>query len=199
MGTGEGEATRLTVANSSSQERRIDLVDADLETMGCVLEFLYTGDYFPHQLPNTQDLESDPSIPKLDETGDQLLKHARVYTLAETFVLPALRSLAFSKIHCVDSTSKGEIAYARYVYAHTNKDDHTIRAPVAKYWATQSLNLRTEAEVDPEFKQLCLDLPQFGYDVLSMFISHHVTYLYFLFCFGSEELTMADSPQQHVF
>lgn len=65
----------------------------------------------------------------------------------------------------MNSTAKGEIAYARYVYAHTHKDDTTIRAPVANFWATRSHTLRAEAE--DEFRSMCLEFPQFGYDVLS--------------------------------
>lgn len=146
-------------------ERRIDLIDEDLDAVGCFLEFLYTGDYFPRKIPGSRDLERDPHTPAVDETGDQLLKHARVYTLAETLNLPQLKSLASSKIHCVNSTAKGEIAYARYVYAHTHKDDNTIRAPVANFWATRSHTLRAEAE--DEFRSMCLEFPQFGYDVLT--------------------------------
>ncbi|KUJ19125.1 uncharacterized protein LY89DRAFT_683060, partial [Mollisia scopiformis] len=146
-------------------ERRIDLIDEDLDAVGCFLEFLYTGDYFPRKIAGTKDLERDPATPTVDETGDQLLKHARVYTLAETLTLPTLKNLASSKIHCVNSTAKGEIAYARYVYAHTHKDDTAIRAPVANFWATRSHTLRSEAEV--EFRQMCLEFPQFAYDVLT--------------------------------
>lgn len=126
---------------------------------------MYTGDYFPRKIPGQRALEADPSVPKIDESGDQLLKHARVYTLAEKFQVPNLRTLASSKIHCVNSTAKGEIAYARYVYAYTSEADTTIRAPVANFWANRSHTLRAEAE--PEFKSLCLEYPQFGYDVLS--------------------------------
>ncbi|KAG0647656.1 hypothetical protein D0Z07_6778 [Hyphodiscus hymeniophilus] len=146
-------------------ERRIDLIDEDLDAVGCFLEFLYTGDYFPRKLPRSRELERDLSLPSVDETGDQLLKHARVYTLGETLNLPSLKSLASSKIHCVNSTAKGEIAYARYVYAHTQKDDQSIRAPVANFWATRSHTLRAEAE--DEFRMMCLEFPQFGYDVLT--------------------------------
>ena len=113
-------------------------------------------------------LEEDPTAPKVDDTGDQLLKHARVYTLAEKFGVPGLRSLASSKIHCVNSTAKGEIAYARYVYQYTTNEDKTIRAPVASFWAARSHTLRSEAEA--EFKALCLEYPQFGYDILSRFL-----------------------------
>jgi len=65
----------------------------------------------------------------------------------------------------VDSTAKGEIQYARYVYAHTKDDDTAIRAPVAAFWAMKSHVLRVEA--DREFMQMCLEFPRFGYDVLS--------------------------------
>ncbi|PQE10830.1 Btb poz protein [Rutstroemia sp. NJR-2017a BBW] len=146
-------------------ERRIDLIDEDLDAVGCFLEYLYTGDYFPRKIPGSRDLEADANVPSVDETGDQLLKHARVYTLGEMLHLPALKSLASSKIHCVNSTAKGEIAYARYVYANTQKDDQTIRAPVVNFWATRSHVLRSEAE--DEFRQMCLEFPQFGYDVLT--------------------------------
>lgn len=116
-------------------------------------------------MPGQRSLEKDPSIPDVDMTGDQLLKHAKVYTLAEKFGLPHLKNLASSKIHCVNSTAKGEIAYARYVYEFTSKDDTSIRAPVANFWAMRSHTLRAEAE--DEFRSLCLEFPQFGYDVLS--------------------------------
>lgn len=155
----------LKEALIATQERRIDLIDEDLDAVGCFLEFLYTGDYFPRKIVGSRDLERDPATREVDETGDQLLKHARVYTLAETLNLPSLKSLASSKIHCVNSTAKGEIAYARYVYAHTQKDDASIRAPVANFWATRSHTLRAEAE--DEFRSMCLEFPQFGYDVLS--------------------------------
>jgi hypothetical protein len=135
--------------------------------MGCFLEYLYTGDYFPRKVPGQRALEKDSSIPDVDLTGDQLLKHARVYTLAGKFGLSSLRSLASTKIHCVNSTAKGEIAYARYVYANTSKDDTAVRVPIANFWATRSHTLRAEAE--EEFRDLCLEFPQFGYDVLSMF------------------------------
>lgn len=103
-------------------------------------------------------------MPEVDN-GEQLLKHARVYTLADKLGMPALKSLAHSKIHCVNSSAKGEIAYARYVYATTPKEDVTIRKPVASFWAQRSHVLRKEAE--DEFRQMCLEFPQFGFDVLS--------------------------------
>ena len=147
------------------QPRSIDLLEDDIHAVGSFLEYLYKGEYFPTKLPGQRTLETDPTIPSVDDSGEQLLKHARVYTLAEKFGVSALKSLAISKIHCVNSTVKGEIAYARYVYAYTSTDDKTVRAPVVSFWATRSHTLRSEAE--EEFKSLCLEFPQFGYDVLS--------------------------------
>lgn len=144
-----------------------DLPDEDLDAMGCFLQYQYTGEYFPRRLANQPDgLEHDPSVPAIDNTGDQLLKHARIYTLAEKLGLPELQSLAHSKIHRINSSAVGEIAYARYVYSHSGLDDTTIRKPVAAFWATRSHVLRHEAEA--EFKAMCLEFPQFGFDVLSL-------------------------------
>ena len=81
-------------------------------------------------------------MPEVDDDGTHLLKHARVYTLAEKFGVPDLKKLSTSKIHCIDSTAKGEIEYARYVYAHTTNDDTKVRAPIASFWATRSHTLR---------------------------------------------------------
>ncbi|KAK5631806.1 hypothetical protein RRF57_007520 [Xylaria bambusicola] len=145
--------------------RQIELAGDEIDAVGCFLEYLYTGDYFPKKLPGQRLLEPDPSLPAVDETGEQLLKHARVYTIAEKFGVDKLKSLASSKIHCVNSTAKGEITYARYIYQYTSKDDTTVRAPVANFWATRSHTLRAEAE--DEFRALCLEFPQFGYDILT--------------------------------
>lgn len=155
----------------SSQTDEDDLVvylpDESLDAVGCFLQYQYTGEYFPRRLANIPDgLEPDPSIPTVDDTGDQLLKHARVYTLAEKLGLPELKTLAHSKIHRINSTAVGEIAYARFVYGNTPANDYIIRKPVAAFWATRSHVLRHEAEA--EFKAMCLEFPQFGFDVLSL-------------------------------
>jgi hypothetical protein len=149
--------------------RRITLVDEDLETVGSVVEFMYNKEYFPRRLsPGSKDsaLETDPAIELPDVNGIGLLKHAKVYTLAEKLGLPSLKSLAHSKIHNTTSTPKGEIEYARYVYQNTTPDDQTMRKPVAAFWAGRSHVLRHEAE--DEFRSLCLEFPQFGFDVLSL-------------------------------
>jgi len=143
----------------------IDLATEDPAAVGSFLEYLYTGEYFPRKLAGQRTLERDVTIPAVDDSGAQLLRHARVYTLADRWGVGPLKALAISKIHCIESTARGEIAYARYVYAHTKPDDGVVRAPVANYWATRSHSLRAEA--DEEFRALCLEFPQFGYDVLS--------------------------------
>ncbi|EXJ74418.1 uncharacterized protein A1O5_02714 [Cladophialophora psammophila CBS 110553] len=145
----------------------IEMPGESLDAVGCFLQYQYTGEYFPRRLADTPDgLEPDPSIPEIDNTGAQLLKHARVYTLAQKLGLPDLKTLAHSKIHRINSTAVGEIAYARFVYGNTPADDITIRRPVAAFWATRSHVLRHEAE--DEFKAMCLEYPRFGFDVLSL-------------------------------
>ncbi|KAL9101001.1 MAG: hypothetical protein Q9163_003686 [Psora crenata] len=151
-------------ADSRNPNRVIDLVTEDLEATSAVLEYLYTGEYFPHKISSTS-LQSDPSIPPVDHTGEQLLKHAKVYTLAEKLGMPQLRTLAHSKIHLVDSNAVAELVYARYVYSNTSKDDITIRKPVATFWGQRSHVLRHETE--GTFRELCLQYPEFGFDVLN--------------------------------
>jgi len=149
------------------QHRRVDLADEDAAAVGSTLEYLYNGDYFPRHAPGgARELERDPSVPAPDADGVGLLRHARVYTLAERLGLPALKALAHGKIHATESTARGEIAYARYVYGNTAADDDTIRRPVAAFWASRSHVLRHEA--DDEFRGLCLEYPRFGFDVLSL-------------------------------
>ncbi|KAL8834828.1 MAG: hypothetical protein Q9170_003570 [Blastenia crenularia] len=149
---------------ASSSSTRIEMVDDDLDATSCFLEYLYTGEYFPHKL-SSGTLESDPSAPKIDDSGAQLLKHAKVYTLAEKLGMPALKSLSHSKIHLITSTALAEIAYARYVYSHTTRSDLTIRKPVASFWGQRSHVLRHETE--GSFRDMCLEFPEFAFDVLS--------------------------------
>ena len=70
-----------------------------------------------------------------DEDGSHLLKHARIYTLAEKLGMDELKTLAHAKIHKINSTARGELEYARYVYANTPKEDKTNRTPIATYRA----------------------------------------------------------------
>ena len=178
VGTG-ADATRLTahtaVLNRSpyfaskldGTVTTLELPDETLDAVGCFLQYQYTGEYFPRRkLGGDEGLEHDPNAPDIDDTGDQLLKHARVYTLAGKLGLPDLKTLAHSKIHRISSSARGEIAYARYVYGNTPSDDVTIRKPVAAFWATRSHVLRHEAE--KEFREMCIQYPQFGFDVLTL-------------------------------
>ncbi|KAF2443000.1 hypothetical protein P171DRAFT_433360 [Karstenula rhodostoma CBS 690.94] len=152
--------------------RQIIMSDVDADAMGSAIEYLYTGEYFPKKTSSGRDapLEKDPRQPAPDNDGLGLLVHARIYTLADRLQLPSLKSLAHSKIHRTASTAKGELAYARYVYKESNPEDNTIRKPVAAFWATRSFSLRHEAE--PEFRAMCLEFPQFSYDVLQLVLDN---------------------------
>lgn len=166
------------------------LIDESLDAVGCFLQYLYTNEYTPRLIPSTlhagEMVLDSVSYDEIDEDGSHLLKHARVYTLAEKLGMEELKTLAHSKIHRINSTAKGELAYAKFVYANTSKDDKTIRSPIASFWAHRSKScsravaiwwvqglttckghiLRHEAE--SEFKGMILEFPQFAYDILSM-------------------------------
>ncbi|KAA8904411.1 hypothetical protein FN846DRAFT_952895 [Sphaerosporella brunnea] len=154
-----------------ASERVVPLPDIDIDTVGSFLEYLYTGEYVPRLLPGAsgkgEDMVlEDISDSDVDEDGGNLLKHAMVYTLAEKLQMPELKHLAHSKIHRINSTAKGELRYAKFVYENTTKEDKTIRQPIASFWAHRSHFLRHEAE--EEFKNMVLEFPQFAYDILSI-------------------------------
>ncbi|MCJ1478149.1 hypothetical protein MMC13_006825 [Lambiella insularis] len=155
-------ADAVSQFSAEATTRRIEFANEDLDAVGCFLQYLYTGEYFPKKVGDA--LEADPAQDAGDD-GDQLLKHARVYTLAEKLGVTELKSLAHSKVHRVNSTARGELAYARFVYANTPRTDTTIRKPIASFWGQRSHVLRHEAEDD--FRKLCLEYPEFGFDVLS--------------------------------
>ncbi|KAF2035287.1 hypothetical protein EK21DRAFT_97026 [Setomelanomma holmii] len=137
--------------------RQMVFTDVDVDAIGSVVEYLYTGEYFPKKTSSARDapLEKDPRQSSTDNEGLGLLVHARIYTLADRLQLPEPKSLAHSKIHRTASTAKGELAYAG-------------RKPVAAFWATRSYSLRHDAE--PEFRAMCLEFPQFSYDVLQLIL-----------------------------
>ncbi|KAJ5791381.1 uncharacterized protein N7518_008392 [Penicillium psychrosexuale] len=145
----------------ASGPRRINLSEEDVDAFGCFLQFQYTRDYTVVQTET-------PGETVEDKSGDELLRHARIYTLAEKLGLPNLQRIAHGKIHKVQSSPDAELSYARYVYTHTPATDTTIRKPVATYWANQSHLLRQE--VGNNFKKLCIEVPEFSFDVLTIIL-----------------------------
>ena len=79
------EALKVFANLYPCQTRRIELAEDDLEAIGAFLQWLYVGEYFPRKINDAQGagLESDPDLLGAEDNGEQLLKHARVYTLAE--------------------------------------------------------------------------------------------------------------------
>ncbi|KAJ5286923.1 hypothetical protein N7478_002609 [Penicillium angulare] len=150
-----------------SGPRRIKLPTENVEAFSCFLEFQYTHDYTVAQSEGPEPSNIN------DDSGEQLLKHARIYTLAEKLGMPGLKSLAHKKIHTLNGTPLGELSYARYVYTHTRADDTTIRKPVASYWASRGHVLRHD--LTEKFKTLCTEVPEFTYDVLSIILDRKKT------------------------
>lgn len=123
---------------SAASPSHMSLPEEDLDAVGCFVQYLYTGDYFPRIIKQKGEevLEKDPARSDPDD-GDHLLKHAKVYTLAEKFVVKDLKTMAHKKIHRINSSALGEISYARYVYGNTPREDRTIRGPIAAFWAAR--------------------------------------------------------------
>ncbi|KAJ5824428.1 hypothetical protein N7447_006768 [Penicillium robsamsonii] len=145
----------------ASDPRRITLPEENVDAFSCFLQFQYTHDYTVVQTETPAETTEDTS-------GDELLRHARIYTLAEKLGLSNLQRIAHAKIHKVKSSPHAELSYARYVYTHTLTTDTTIRKPVATYWANQSHVLRQE--VGDDFKKLCIEVPEFSFDVLTIIL-----------------------------
>ncbi|KAJ5352478.1 hypothetical protein N7452_001452 [Penicillium brevicompactum] len=124
---------------AASDPRRIHLPDEDVDAVGHFVQFLYRGDY---AIPESH----TPDLSDADKSEENMLRHARIYTLAEKLGLPELKNLAHGKIHKIKGTPGAELAYARYVYTHTKDDDNAIRRPVASHWANQSHILRHEGK-----------------------------------------------------
>lgn len=93
-----------------------------------------------------------------------------MHTLAGKLGIPELKTLSHSKIHSVRSTPRGELEYARYVYTHTTIEDAALRKPIASFWASKSQELRHG--IEEEFRSLCLDAPEFSYDVLILVLEN---------------------------
>lgn len=133
----------FTFSSLSTSPLTVDgLVDEDIEAVGSFLQYLYTDEYTPRLIPGGRPGElalEGIQETEIDKDGSHLLKHARVYTLAEKLGMEELKTLSHSKIHRISSTAKGELEYARFVYANTPKDDRTIRSPIASFWAHRSM------------------------------------------------------------
>jgi hypothetical protein len=69
-----------------------------IDAIGCFLQYMYTGEYFPRRIESRGGaqggLEEDPSAPSVDDTGEQLLRHARIYTLADKLGMQVSASLS---------------------------------------------------------------------------------------------------------
>ena len=133
--------------STPQSDRVVNLPNEDLDAVVSFIQYLYTDEYSPRLVPNPkrhdetilEPLDPDWAVAQKDEDGSHLLKHARIYTLAEKLGMDELKTLAHAKIHKINSTARGELEYARYVYANTPKEDKTIRTPIATYWAHKSI------------------------------------------------------------
>lgn len=129
--------------------KHIYIPDEEPETLSCVLEYLYKGDYYPRllhdkkrnawQLEDTQDALSphptDGGGASVEPTmyhagvGDVILRDTAVYCAAERFGLEELKRLALRKQGLHSGIEVATILRsARYAYEHTPDTDSRLRA-----------------------------------------------------------------------
>ncbi|KAI5289897.1 hypothetical protein KEM54_002938 [Ascosphaera aggregata] len=157
----ESPYIREIIDSEESPVGQIFLPEESVEAVGCFLQYQYRGEYIAYSDEDGDTVEIGGANA---DSGEELLRHARVFFLASKFGHDELKRLARHKIHRVESTPRGEIAYARYVYGNKSTDAAELRKPVANFWAS---NEALRDEVKEEFKATCLDFPEFSYDILS--------------------------------
>lgn len=125
--------------------KQLQLPDEEPEILSCILEYLYTGDYYPRlihgkgrhswELENAQDIHktggrgsSEPTI-FLPSVGAEILRDTVVYCAAETYGLDELKSLALRKQGLQSGLPIDVILRsARYTYDHTPDTEYRLRA-----------------------------------------------------------------------
>jgi hypothetical protein len=85
----------------NATSRRIEFLNEDLDAMGSFLQYMYTGEYYP-KLRGVDSFEIDENIIGHEE-GAHLLKHARIYTLADKLGVPV--SCTVFKHRCLIANS----------------------------------------------------------------------------------------------
>ncbi|KAJ9192674.1 hypothetical protein DTO164E3_8257 [Paecilomyces variotii] len=125
--------------------KQVDLPDEEPETLSCVLEFLYKGDYFPRLLHNRRrnswELEDAQDINKTggrgsseptmfhSGVGDDVLRDTVIYCAAEKYGLDDLKSLALRKQGLQSGIPVDVILRsARYAYDNTPDTESRLRA-----------------------------------------------------------------------
>lgn len=129
----------------SRNAKQLYLPDEEPEILSCVLEFLYTGDYYPRllrgrrkhswKLENAQDLRgtggrgsSEPTIFHFG-LGAEVLRDTVVYCAAEKYGLERLKSLSLRKQGLQSGIAIDVILRsARYAYDHTPDTEYRLRS-----------------------------------------------------------------------
>lgn len=125
--------------------KQLSLPDEEPETLSCVLEYLYKGDYYPRllhskrrnswHLEGAQGLNNRSGRGSSESTmfhsgvGDNLLRDTVVYCAAETYGLDELKRLALRKQGLQTRIPVDVILRsARYAYDHTPDTESRLRA-----------------------------------------------------------------------
>lgn len=155
-----------------SGEKEIVWKDWDGDTVDRFLQWIYTGDYkFPHPTPGTTSKENRSGELDYEAT---LLASAKVYAIANYFMLPELKTLAIQRLQNtlnlirrpVPKSERAHIApLIEYVYAHTDRltnEEEPLRKLVTTFAASNHANLQ-----GPMFQTLMSDGGDFVLDLVA--------------------------------
>jgi hypothetical protein len=139
----------------------MDLTEDDAQAVDCMIQFFYRSDYGFRIMDEDPSSVSDEASPMVQ--GSSML-HARVYALAEQYLVEGLKDLAVAKFK--DSSSAQQLdpddflSAAEYVYGSTVETDRKMRDAVVKVFhrSPQCLDLDAGKETLRTVKDLAYDV-----------------------------------------
>jgi hypothetical protein len=139
----------------------MNLREDDAQAVDCMIQFFYRSDY------GVRGMEEDPS--SVSEEASPIGKggsmvHARVYALAELYLVEGLKDLSLAKFEDTSSAQQLDpdefFSAAEYVYESTVETDRKMRDAVVKVFhrSPQLLDLDASKETLRKVRDLSYDI-----------------------------------------
>ncbi|EGZ70092.1 hypothetical protein NEUTE2DRAFT_68748, partial [Neurospora tetrasperma FGSC 2509] len=151
----------------SFKARKIDLLDDDLRLIYIIVYYLYHFDYdvrLQHERSGFDGLEMDGYGTNVNEpAADALLTHAKIYALAEKYLISGLKAVALRQFKAAATVSldiDDFLGAALVVYESTIEDDRGLRDVVVEtlYEHSEWLDEEKVRDVVKELGALTYDM-----------------------------------------
>ncbi|KAK3946535.1 hypothetical protein QBC32DRAFT_225916, partial [Pseudoneurospora amorphoporcata] len=156
----------------SFKARKIDLPDDDPRLVHIMVHYLYHFDYdvrLQHERSGYDGLEMDGYETNVNEpAADALLTHAKIYALAEKYLIRGLKALALRQFKAAATVSldiDDFLGAALVVYKSTIEDDRGLRDVVV-----ETLSKHSEWLDEEKVRDVLKELGALTYDINDMFI-----------------------------